>query len=110
LINRKAKANLARRAEEPENKGATMKATTILLLLTASCFVCNAASAVSTDDVKWINQCVNDNKGDASASVVLKYCTCMVNKMPDSETRSVTQWEKSHVAERKACDRESGWK
>jgi hypothetical protein len=25
-------------------------------------------------------------------------------------TQSITQWEKTHVAERKACDKEAGWK
>jgi hypothetical protein len=88
-----------------------MKSTAAALLLAAAaCLTANAAFAVSTDDVKWINQCVKDNKGGASAGVVLKYCTCMVNKMEDSETQSVTQWEKKHVAERKACDKEAGWK
>ena len=51
------------------------------------------------DDVKWINQCVKDNKGGAADEVVLKYCTCMNNKMSDNETQSITQWEKTHVAE-----------
>ena len=70
-----------------------------------------AALAATTDDVKWINQCVADNKDEgAKADVVLKYCTCMNNKMSDNETQSITQWEKTHVAERKACDREAGWK
>ena len=46
----------------------------------------------------------------SAASVVLKYCTCMNNKMSDNETQSITQWEKTHVAERKACDKEAGWK
>jgi len=41
---------------------------------------------------------------------VLKYCTCMNNKMSNNETQSITQWEKTHVAERKACDKEAGWK
>jgi hypothetical protein len=40
----------------------------------------------------------------------MEYCTCMNNKMSDDETQSITQWEKTHVAERKACDREAGWK
>ncbi len=87
-----------------------MKMTAAALLLAAACLATNAAFAVSTDDVKWINQCVNDNKGGAAAAVVLKYCTCMVNKMEDSETQSVTQWEKKHVTERKACDRQAGWR
>jgi len=59
---------------------------------------------------QWINQCVQDNKGGAAAEVVLKYCTCMNNKMSDNETQSITAWEKTHAAERKACDAEAGWK
>ena len=84
--------------------------TTMLVLLAALSITTTTANAVTTDDVKWINQCVADNKGDAAASVVLKYCTCMNNKMSDNETQSITQWEKTHVAERKACDKEAGWK
>lgn len=83
---------------------------TAALLLAGFCLTSTAAFAATTDDVKWINRCVNDNKGDAPASVVLKYCTCMNNKMSDNETQSITQWEKTHVAERKACDREAGWR
>ena len=82
----------------------------IALVLTTACFIGTAAFAATTDDVKWINQCVNDNKGGAAPEVVLKYCTCMNNKMSDNETQSITQWEKTHVAERKACDAEAGWR
>jgi hypothetical protein len=82
----------------------------IALVLATACFVGTAAFAATTDDVKWINQCVNDNKGGAAPAVVLKYCTCMNNKMSDNETQSITQWEKTHVAERKACDVEAGWR
>jgi hypothetical protein len=89
-----------------------MKIATALLVLAGACFAGNAALAATTDDVKWINQCVNDNRGakDATPAVILKYCTCMNNKMSSSETQSITQWEKTHIAEQKACDRESGWK
>ena len=87
-----------------------MKSAAVALLFAVTCVTANTAFAVSTDDVKWINQCVKDNKGGANAAVVLKYCTCMVNKMEESETQSVTQWEKRHVAERKACDRQAGWR
>ena len=69
-----------------------------------------ATAAESGDDARWIDQCVKDNKGDAKAEVILKYCTCMNNKMDDDEAQSITQWEKTHVAERRACDRESGWR
>jgi hypothetical protein len=82
----------------------------VLALLAALPFAATAAGAATTDDVKWINQCVKDNKGDAAEPVVLKYCTCMNNKMSDDETQSITQWEKSHPKERAACDKEAGWK
>jgi hypothetical protein len=87
-----------------------MKTTAAALLFAVSFLNAGSALAATTDDVKWINRCVSDNKGGAAADVVLKYCTCMNNKMSDNETQSITQWEKSHVAERKACDKEAGWK
>ncbi len=87
-----------------------MKLTAAILIAAGCALTITSAGAATTDDVKWINQCTQDNKGDASASIVLKYCTCMNNKMSDNETQSITQWEKTHVAERKACDAEAGWK
>jgi hypothetical protein len=79
-------------------------------LLCASAFTLPARAA-TTDDVKWINQCVNDNKDEgAKKEVVLKYCTCMNNKMDNNETQSITQWEKTHKAEQAACSKEAGWK
>ena len=87
-----------------------MKLTTAILIAAGCAFTLGTAGAATTDDVKWINQCVKDNKGDAADDVVLKYCTCMNNKMSDNETRSITEWEKTHETERKACDKESGWK
>jgi hypothetical protein len=84
--------------------------TAAAVLLAGLCLTGTAAVAATTDDVKWINACVKDNKGAASAAVILKYCTCMNNKMSDNETQSITQWEKTHATERKACDREAGWK
>jgi hypothetical protein len=88
-----------------------MRIATALLVLAGACFAGNAALAATTDDVKWINRCIADSAGmDASPAVKLKYCTCMVNKMDDNETLSVTAWEKIHTAEARACDRESGWK
>ena len=84
--------------------------TTAALFLAASVLASTAAFAATTDDVKWINACVKDNKGGAADAVILKYCTCMNNKMSDNETQSITQWEKTHATERKACDKESGWK
>jgi hypothetical protein len=87
-----------------------MRLTTALLIAAGFSLTVGAAGAATTDDVKWINQCIQDNKGDAAEDVVLKYCTCMNNKMSDNETQSITQWEKIHVTERKDCDKEAGWK
>ena len=88
-----------------------MKSITFALALAAGAFSTSAALAATADDVKWINQCVNDNKNEgAKQDVVLKYCTCMNNKMDNNETRSITQWEKANPREQAACSREAGWK
>ena len=87
-----------------------MSLTRAVLIGVGLAFATGIASAATTDDVKWINQCVQDNKGGAADNVVLKYCTCMNNKMSDNETQSITQWEKTHATEREACDKEAGWK
>jgi len=90
-------------------KSMTIAAAT--LLLAVSSYAVKPALAATADDVKWINQCVDDNKNEgAKKEVVLKYCTCMNNKMDDNESRSITQWEKTHEREQKACSREAGWK
>ncbi len=68
------------------------------------------AQKMNTDDVRWINRCIDDNKGGAAPEIIRKYCTCMNDKMDNNESQSITQWEKSHPVERAACDRASGWK
>ena len=80
-------------------------------LIAATLFVGPAMADTTEDDVKWINQCIADNKKEgATEDVVRKYCVCMNNKMADSETKSITEWEKTHPDETKACDKEAGWK
>jgi hypothetical protein len=69
-----------------------------------------AFAQLTKDDTKWINQCITDNKGGAAEPIIRKYCFCMNEKMDDNETKTITQWEKTHAAERAACDKESGWK
>jgi hypothetical protein len=65
----------------------------------------------TADDVKWIKECVADNKDEGqTAPVILGYCSCMNNKMSSNETRSVTQWEKANPRALEACAREAGWK
>jgi hypothetical protein len=68
------------------------------------------AQRMTQDDLKWINQCIADNRGAASAEVIRKYCQCMNDKMDDNETRSISQWEKANPKARAECDRVSGWK
>lgn len=64
-----------------------------------------------SDDVKWVGQCVKDNKDEGqTVEVITAYCTCMNNKMSSNETRTITQWEKSHKTEMEACSTQAGWK
>jgi hypothetical protein len=83
-------------------------------ILLAACMPPGAALAqkMNADDVKWVNQCIDDNKGEpgATPAIVRAYCVCMNEKMDENETKSITQWEKTHPAERKACDKQAGWK
>jgi hypothetical protein len=92
------------------NEGSSMKVAATVLLIAGLAISTTATFAATTDDVKWINQCVKDNKGATTDEIILKYCTCMNNKMGENENRSITEWEKTHETERKACDKESGWK
>jgi hypothetical protein len=88
-----------------------VKRATILLALAASALATPAgAQKMNADDIKWVNQCIDDNKGGAAPAVIRKYCMCMNEKMDNNEAQSITQWEKSHPRERAACDKESGWK
>jgi hypothetical protein len=85
-----------------------------LFLMLAAAVVLSSSSAfaqkMNADDLKWVNKCIDDNKGGAEASIIRKYCVCMNEKMDDNETQSISQWEKTHAKERQACDKESGWK
>jgi hypothetical protein len=89
-----------------------MKLAAVLLSLVGAALAGNAALAqqLNADDVKWINECIQDNKGGASDAVIRKYCICMNEKMEANESRSITEWEKANPAARRACDRESGWR
>jgi hypothetical protein len=89
-----------------------MKLAALALGLVASATASNAvfAQAMNADDLKWVNQCIVDNKGGASDAIIRKYCVCMNEKMDNNETRSITEWEKANPRARAACDKESGWK
>ena len=82
-----------------------------LLILAASLIATPAFADTTEDDVTWINQCIADNKKEGTTEdIVRKYCVCMNNAMGNEETKSVSEWEKSHPDETKACDKEAGWK
>ena len=87
-----------------------MKLIISVLCLSAS-LVGSGAAWAGADDVKWIAQCVKDNKNEgAKEEVVFKYCACMNEKMDDNETRSITQWEKANPKTAEACSKKAGWK
>jgi hypothetical protein len=88
-----------------------MKAIAFLSLAIAALTVDGAAAqGRQTDDVRWVNQCVRDSAGyNVSEQVKIMYCTCMVSKMSDNETRSVTQWEQANPRARDDCARRAGW-
>lgn len=70
-----------------------------------------AVFAQSADDKKWVNQCIKDNKGEgATPEVVYKYCVCMNDKMDETETRSISQWEKANPKAMRDCEKQAGWK
>lgn len=82
----------------------------LIVFFSGLTMVSDALASSDSDDIKWIARCMNDNKDQGqSPEVIRKYCECMVSKMDDDETQSVTQWEKTHPQERKACDRKAGW-
>jgi murein L,D-transpeptidase YafK len=70
-----------------------------------------SARAQTVDNVNWINRCVADNKDEGQTRAVLVgYCTCMNNQMSNTETKSITAWEKTHKKEADACGVKAGWK
>lgn len=84
----------------------------IASLITAATLVSvTTAFAQSADDKKWVNKCIKDNKDEgAKPEVVQAYCICMNDKMDESETRSISQWEKANPQAMKDCEKKSGWK
>jgi hypothetical protein len=42
-----------------------------------------SAQKLNADDVKWINECIDDNKGESGATpaIARKYCMCMNERM-----------------------------
>ena len=87
-----------------------MKAIAYLSLAILVSMAGDAAAQRKTDDARWVDQCVRDSAGyAASERVKVMYCSCMVAKMSDSETRSVSQWEQANPRIRDDCARRAGW-
>ena len=87
-----------------------MKYFAAALIIGMTALASNTALA-GADDTKWVSKCISDNSdAKVSVEIVAKYCTCMNNKMDDNETKTITQWEKTHPTEMKACEAEAGWK
>ncbi len=88
-----------------------MKSQLVLLSVLVLAATLNAPAFGNADDLKWVKQCMKDNKDEgAKESVVQAYCTCMNNKMDETETRSITVWEQANPNARRACEKEAGWK
>ncbi len=88
-----------------------IKLATLVALSALTAALAGPAAAQTTDDVKWINQCVADNKDEGQTQqVVLAYCTCMNNEMSSNESRSITQWEKANPRKMEMCSSKAGWK
>jgi len=88
----------------------------IILMLSAgvigAVLTSGPVTAETADDRKWIAQCIADNKGEAGATpeIARAYCTCMNEAMDDSDSRSVTQFEKANPKARMKCEKAAGWK
>lgn len=81
------------------------------ILFVAVALLAGGQAFAGPDDAKWVNKCIADNKGEgAKPEVVRVYCECMNDKMDDKETKSISNWEKTHPDERKACETKAGWK
>ena len=90
---------------------AVIVACSLMLSLSGLATAADEAKQSDPEDAKWIAKCIEDNKDQGqTAEVIKKYCECMVSKMADDESQSVTQWEKTHPESRKECDKASGWK
>ena len=87
-----------------------MKLLMAPFMMLASLTVGGLAHA-DADDTQWIAECMLDNRFEGvSTSVVQKYCACMNDQMSSNETRSITQWEKTHPQEERACSARAGWR
>jgi hypothetical protein len=61
------------------------------------CVIQSLPARADSDDIAWVAQCEKDNAPQGAAEdVVHKYCVCMNDKMSSNETKSISEWEKTH--------------
>ena len=86
----------------------------VTALIAAGCLLSGPALAqkMNADDIKWVNECIDDSKGveGYTPAKARAYCMCMNEKMSDNETRTITQWEKANPNAMNACSRQAGWR
>lgn len=67
--------------------------------------------AWAADRAAQVKQCVTDNQAEnQSSETILSYCSCMADKMPGSESSSITEWESNHKSDMDACAAGAHWK
>lgn len=82
----------------------------LLVLLVMAFVVASGQAFADINDEIWIKQCIQDNHDQGQTSETIRiYCTCMNEHMLNSETRSITTWEKSHPEEMESCANIAGW-
>ncbi len=82
-----------------------------LLLAAFTVLASTQSFANKQEDAEWISTCISDNKKEGQAvEAVMIYCKCMNDHMSETETQSITQWEKTHPQEEAACSKQAGWK
>jgi hypothetical protein len=81
---------------------AVVMAFALVILFSGPAMVKDSLASSTSDDIQWIARCMSDNRNQGqSAEVIRKYCECMVSKMDDDETQSVTEWENSILRKEK---------
>jgi hypothetical protein len=88
-----------------------MKVPFLPLTAIALSVAMGTAVATTQEDAQWVAKCISDSQREGQpVEVVTTYCSCMNAKMSDSETLSITAWEKTHTKEAAECDAKAGWK
>jgi len=70
-----------------------------------------AWGAQAAEGQRFIDECVQNTPGiSVTVGAKAAYCGCMVSKMNDDESRSVTQWAISNPYAADDCARSAGWR